>query len=195
MRPMVGTSRVPGRARSGCRGASDGAGRPRAIGCASHNVFGELPLVDDELRRGALSYCKVRAITRVATPANEAALVEMAKHSTGAQLDRICRKYAAVQRQGTDPDPRYDDEQRYVSRRELENGFVEISARLHPEEAAAVWAALDRIVKERAHARSVVDVSAETPACVTAAAFHEVTGPLSVAELVSASEPRAGDYG
>ncbi|HVK85992.1 MAG TPA: DUF222 domain-containing protein [Kofleriaceae bacterium] len=123
--------------------------------------LGELPLVDDELRRGVLSYCKVRAITRVATPANEAALIDMAKHSTGAQLERICRKYAAVQRLGTDPDTRYDDEHRYVSRRELENGFVEISARLHPEEAAAVWAALDRIVKERAHARSAVDVSAD----------------------------------
>jgi len=124
--------------------------------------LGELPLVDDELRRGVLSYCKVRAIARVATPSNEAALVEMAKHSTGAQLDRICRKYAAVQRQGVDPDPRFDSEERYVSRRELENGFVEISARLHPEEAAAVWAALDRIVKERAHERSGAEVSAES---------------------------------
>jgi hypothetical protein len=111
--------------------------------------LGELPLIDDELRRGALSYCKVRAMTRVATPANEAALVELAKHSTGAQLDRICRKYAAVQRQGTEPDEKSDAEQRYISRRELDSGFVEISARLHPEEAAAVWAALDRMVKER----------------------------------------------
>jgi len=109
----------------------------------------ELPLIDDELRRGALSYCKVRAMTRVATPATEAALVELAKCSTGAQLDRICRKYAAVQRQGTEPDARYDAEHRHVSRRELDSGFVEITARLHPEEAAAVWAALDRVVKER----------------------------------------------
>ncbi|HVK85012.1 MAG TPA: DUF222 domain-containing protein [Kofleriaceae bacterium] len=111
--------------------------------------LGDLPLIDDELRRGALSYCKVRAMTRVATPATEAALIELARSSTGAQLERICRKYAAVQRQGTEPDARYDAEHRYVSRRELDSGFVEISARLHPEEAAAVWAALDRIMKER----------------------------------------------
>ncbi|MGH8310546.1 MAG: hypothetical protein ACRETX_12240, partial [Steroidobacteraceae bacterium] len=98
------------------------------------------------------SYCKVRALTRVATAANESVLVlvDMAKQSTGAQLDRICRKYAAVQRQGIDPDPRYDAAQRYVYRRDLDNGFVEISARMHPEEAVVVWAALERVVKERA---------------------------------------------
>ena len=72
--------------------------------------LGDLPLIDDELRRGALSYCKVRAMTRVATSATEAALIELARSSTGAQLERICRKYAAVQRQGTEPDARYDAE-------------------------------------------------------------------------------------
>src|SRR5262249_3718652 len=96
---------------------------------------------------------KVRALARVATPTNEATLVEMARCSTGAQLDQICRKYALVQRQGIDPDARYDAEHRYVSRRELDTGFVEIIARLYPDEAAVVWAALDRVVKERLQRR------------------------------------------
>ncbi len=56
----------------------------------------ELPLIDDALRRGAISYVKVRAITRVATSANEATLLTDAQYSTGSQLERICRKYAAV---------------------------------------------------------------------------------------------------
>ena len=55
----------------------------------------ELPLIDDALRRGAISYVKVRAITRVATSANEATLLTDAQYSTGSQLERICRKYAA----------------------------------------------------------------------------------------------------
>ena len=57
-----------------------------------------MPITDEALRTGELSYCKVRAITRVATPAIEAELVEQARFTTGAQLEAICRKYAAVVR-------------------------------------------------------------------------------------------------
>src|SRR4051812_36086801 len=42
----------------------------------------ELPLVTAEFAAGKLSYSKVRAITRVATPANEEALVELAESAT-----------------------------------------------------------------------------------------------------------------
>src|SRR5690348_2096231 len=37
-----------------------------------------LPLIDDALRRGVVSYCKVRALTRVATSETEGALLEVA---------------------------------------------------------------------------------------------------------------------
>src|SRR3954471_9392432 len=74
------------------------------------NRLAELPLVDDALRRGELSYCKVRAITRVATAANEALLLEDARLATGIQLEQICRKYAAVRRrEGASPN---EDERR-----------------------------------------------------------------------------------
>src|SRR3982751_6334751 len=58
----------------------------------------ELPLIDDSLRRGEMSYSKVRAMTRVATPANEARLLDEARLCTAAQLEKICHKYAMVQR-------------------------------------------------------------------------------------------------
>ncbi len=61
----------------------------------------ELPLVDDALRRGAMSYSKVRAITRVALPATEAALVELAEHMTASQLEATCRKLRMTQRTRT----------------------------------------------------------------------------------------------
>jgi hypothetical protein len=53
----------------------------------------ELPLVREAFASGELSYCKVRAITRVAKPTIEASLVEMARHATGAQLERLVRGY------------------------------------------------------------------------------------------------------
>jgi hypothetical protein len=60
------------------------------------NALGGLPLIDRALERGELSYCKVRAMTRVATSANEGVLLEQARHMTGADLEALCRKYASV---------------------------------------------------------------------------------------------------
>jgi Domain of unknown function (DUF222) len=56
----------------------------------------DVPLIADALRRGQISYSKVRALTRVATPENEAALLAMARSSTASQLERICRGYNGV---------------------------------------------------------------------------------------------------
>jgi hypothetical protein len=109
----------------------------------------ELPLIDDALRKGTVSYCKVRAITRVATPANEVTLLGDALHATGSQLERICRKYAAVVRASQEPEESYDRERRYVRRQDLDDGMAKIEAVLHPEEAAMFWAALEAVARAR----------------------------------------------
>lgn len=54
----------------------------------------ELPLVRTAFGRGELSYSKVRAITRVASSETEADLVELARHATGAQLERLVPRIA-----------------------------------------------------------------------------------------------------
>ncbi|MEO7096708.1 MAG: DUF222 domain-containing protein [Polyangiales bacterium] len=110
--------------------------------------LGELPLIDDALRRGQLSYCKVRAMTRVATPANEALLLVDATYSTGTQLEAICRKFASVHRATR----RHHEEHkvvRTVTTRDRDDGMVTLSAVLHPDEAALVWEALTKIARER----------------------------------------------
>lgn len=112
-------------------------------------ALGELPRIDGVFARGELSYSKVRAMTRVATPENEELLLVDAQYSTGTQLELICRKYAAVRR-GAAPTPEEDQERRRVTRRDLDDGMVRIQATLHPEEAELVWAALTRIARDRA---------------------------------------------
>ena len=107
-----------------------------------------VPLIDDALRRGELSYSKARAMTRVATPENQERLLEYALYSTATQLEVIVRKYATL-RQGTAPTPDEDADRRRVTRRDLDDGMVSINATLHPEEAELLWAALTRIAKER----------------------------------------------
>ena len=107
------------------------------------NKLAEFPAIDDALRRGEISYSKVRALVRVATPANEVLLLDHARLMTASQLEKLSRKYALVQRHGQDPHPVGDEQRRYVRRRDTEDGMVKIEAVLHPEEAEQVWTMLN----------------------------------------------------
>jgi hypothetical protein len=104
-------------------------------------ALGGLPAMDGSLRCGVLSYAKVRALTRVATAQNEAQLLEIAHHSTGAQLERFCRtlrKVVAVDERGN-----RSDDYRRVHEQVMENGMVRLTAVLHPDEAAVVMKAIE----------------------------------------------------
>ena len=103
--------------------------------------LGELPLIDGALRKGEISYSKVRAMTRVATAANEGDLLGMARAATGAQLERICRLKRMVNALDG-ADAKEVDARRYVVERATEDGMVAIQLRLLPDEAAAVMRAL-----------------------------------------------------
>ncbi len=102
----------------------------------------ELPLLDDAFRRGELSYSKLRAMTRVATAANEAELLDLARCSTAAQLERICRFYSQARQSGQDAGV-VEDERRWVVSRPTEDGMVSIQIRLLPDEAARLMRAIE----------------------------------------------------
>src|SRR3990167_9219262 len=78
-------------------GLAPGAARERVR--VAHALHG-LPRTDEAMRIGQVSYSKVRAMTRVATADNEAALVEMARSATAAQIEKICRGVRCVDRHG-----------------------------------------------------------------------------------------------
>src|SRR6201997_248882 len=56
----------------------------------------DLPVIRDEFAAGRFSYAKVRALTRIATPENEAGLAEIAGPMTGNQLERFARAHRQV---------------------------------------------------------------------------------------------------
>jgi hypothetical protein len=126
-------------------------------------ALGTLPLIDGALRTAALSYAKARALTRVATPANEARLLAMALVATGAQLERLCRGYRAGIEGEKPPAP----EERSVQRRLLPGGMVKLELVLEPDEAELVLRAVDRAREVRSEQDAAgpcaQDVSAETP--------------------------------
>jgi hypothetical protein len=115
-----------------------------------------LPAVDAALASGQLSYAKVRAISRIATPDNEATLLQMALYATGAQLERICRGFRNAQMADQAPTP----ESRSVRRRLLPGGMVKLEIILCPDEADLVMRALDR-AREVEHGEDPPHASAE----------------------------------
>lgn len=121
--------------------------------------LGTLPKIDEALSRGVLSYAKVRAMTRVATPENEEQLLEIALLTTGGQLERVCRKFRKVVTLTEDGE--YLDDRRFVRAEVLESGLVRITAVLQADEAALVLKAIESA--RLAPVGAPECVSAETP--------------------------------
>ena len=59
-------------------------------------ALGTLPLLAQALARGELSYAKVRALTRVATPETEERLLGVRRAGTAAHVERIVRGWRRV---------------------------------------------------------------------------------------------------
>ncbi|HEV3129658.1 MAG TPA: DUF222 domain-containing protein, partial [Solirubrobacteraceae bacterium] len=102
----------------------------------------ELTFVRTAFARGELSYCKVRAITRVATPETEERLVELGRHATGGQLERVVRGYKGALEATLENAQRVHERRRLNLIRE-DDGSVRVEGRLSAEAGALVMAALD----------------------------------------------------
>src|SRR5437667_12191125 len=62
-------------------------------------ALGTLPRLAEALARGEISYAKVRAVTRVATPETEERLLAVARAGTAEHVERIVRGWRYVDRQ------------------------------------------------------------------------------------------------
>ena len=128
-----------------------------ALGAAREKVrvaraLGELPLLSDAMRRGRISYSKVRALTRVATPANERRLLGFAECAPASYVERLARAWRRVDRTEEAADERRRHERRQLTTWVDDDGMMVIRGRLSPEVGAVVRRALeaagDRLWKE-----------------------------------------------
>jgi hypothetical protein len=107
-----------------------------------------LPLIREAFGRGELTYCKVRALTRVATEETEANFVEIARHATGAQLEKLVRGYHGALMATLDT-AQLAHERRFLSCQWDEDGSLRVDARLPADEGALLLEALKAVEEPR----------------------------------------------
>ena len=106
-------------------------------------ALAKLPQIDAAFRGGVISYSKVRAITRVATPDTDAMLLAIAEGSSAAQLESLVRTYERV---GKSDSGRTSSEQRRGLSWRYEDGMLVITAAVPAERGALVIKALQQVV-------------------------------------------------
>jgi hypothetical protein len=95
-------------------------------------------VIRGEFGAGRLSYAKVRALTRIATPSTEAGLAELAGPMTGNQLERFARAH----RQVSSADDAAARVQRRLAWRVEDDGSLAGTFRLPPLAGAVLLKAL-----------------------------------------------------
>jgi 5-methylcytosine-specific restriction endonuclease McrA len=121
-------------------GLEPGAARERV---RVARALGTLPALAEALARGELSYAKVRAITRVATPETEARLLAVGRAGTAVHVERIVRGWRRVDRQAEAREARRRHTARALHVYQDEDGTVVLRGRLAPEVGALLLRALD----------------------------------------------------
>ncbi len=105
-------------------------------------ALGTLPLLAQALARGELSYAKVRALTRGATPETEARLLGVGRAGTAAHVERIVRGWRCVDRRAEAREAAQRHRSRGLRVYQDTDGMVVVRGRLEPEVGALLMQAL-----------------------------------------------------
>ena len=114
------------------------------------NALAELNHIGAAMACGILSYSKVRALSRVASPLTEARLLAVACAATAEQVERLVRGWRRLDRAAAAGE---QEEQAWLARRGLslrvdEEGMVVVRGLLLPEVGAVVQRALEAALEQ-----------------------------------------------
>jgi len=133
-------------------------------------ALGTLPRLAKALAHGELSYAKVRALTRVATPATEERLLAVGRAGTAEHVERIVRGWRRVDQKAEARESAARHRSRALHVYRNEDGMITVRGRLEPEVGELLVQALTA-AREALYQRTQrtfddacsADVSAETP--------------------------------
>src|SRR5438552_5311726 len=133
------------------------------------HALSALPRLADALACGELSYAKVRALTRVATPETEERLLAVGRAGTACHVERIVRGWRRVDALAEARETTRRHTSRALHVYEDEDGMVVVRGRLTPEAGAVLKQALAAArealygqARRTDAASSAEDVSTET---------------------------------
>ena len=157
------------------------------------HALSTLPLISAAMQRGRVSYSKVRALTRVATPESEAALLGVALAGTAVHVEQVTRAWRRMDRAAE-----IAEDGRRHAHRELrtwtdDDGMVVIRGRLAPEVGAAVLRALDA-ASEQLRTEAADAPEEDTPETSAEQRRADALGRVAEAALAAKLDPgTAGD--
>ena len=155
-----------------------------------------LPVITGEFAAGRMSYAKVRALTRIATPQSEASLAELAGPMTAGQLER----FVTAHRRVSAADDQRASAQRRLSYRVDDDGSLVMSVRLPATDGTVVLQALRAACGDLEHPHRLHDdehaseaPGQETPGRQTPAgladALVDLAGAFLAGKIAGASNP------
>jgi 5-methylcytosine-specific restriction endonuclease McrA len=139
-----------------------------------------LPALAEALARGELSYAKVRALTRIATPETEARLLAVGRAGTAAHVERIVRAWRQVDRQTEAREAARQHAGRALHVYREDDGTVVLRGRLTPEAGALLLRALDAARETLYQRRRAVVPSASDPANEAPTRFQQQADALAL---------------
>jgi hypothetical protein len=106
-------------------------------------ALASLPLISKAMAQGQMSYSKVRALTRVASPDNEAELLGVARHATAVHIEKLVRAWRRVDRLEEAEEERQRHQSRFLRLYPDDDGNYVLRGRLDPEVGALLEKALE----------------------------------------------------
>ena len=125
-----------------------------------------LPRIAAAHARGELSYAKVRALTRVATPETEERLLTFGKAGTASHVERLVRGWRRVDRNAENQEERQRHRSRSLTVYHDEDGMFVVRGRLTPEVGAVLKRALEAAC-DRLYAKARVNDPEGDPPVMT----------------------------
>lgn len=109
----------------------------------------DLPETSSAFSNGKLSYSKARALTRLATPQNEADLLEYALPATARQVENHCRELRNAQRKESTEDVNRIHKRRYLTRTYHNDGSMTINVEVTREVGDLIMKALECAMEQQ----------------------------------------------
>jgi hypothetical protein len=155
-------------------GMSPGAAREHVRVASALNT---LPGLAEAFARGQLSYSKVRALTRIATPETEARLLAVGRSGSAVHVEHIVRGWRQVDGNAEVRQAAHQHQGRMLQVYPDDDGTVMVRGRLTPEAGALLLRALDAAREELVSAIAVRSGRAEHRPPDQGAATGRRTGP------------------